>query len=199
MINSDFLVIDFEGLRHKSQQFIPKEISVRGANYQDTIILQPPVKFSLLAEENKKTYAWLTDNLHGIVWEAGNYDHTFIFNFFNALKLRFPNSTVFSKGTEKCTFLRNFFFSVVDLDTLGCPKASQFSYCSTKVCPNHQKSYKLNHCAREKVTLFYNWLFNYFQNSYHECSRCNSQRAQPTAIPIPEFEPLSYNNLGGNT
>ena len=170
MLNSDFLVIDFEGFRHKSQQFIPKEISVRGANYQDTILLQPPVKFSLLAEENKKTYAWLTDNLHGIVWEAGSYDHTFIFNFFNALKLRFPNSTVFTKGTEKCTFLRNFFFSVVDLDTLGCPKASQFSYCSTKVCPNHQKSYKLNHCAREKVTLFYNWLFNYFQNSYHECS-----------------------------
>ena len=163
MINSDFLVIDLEGFRHKSQQFIPKEISVRGANYQDTILLQPPVKFSPLAEENKKTYAWLTDNLHGIVWEAGSYDHTFIFNFFNALKLRFPNSTVFTKGTEKCTFLRNFFFSVIDLDTLGCPKASQFSYCSTKVCPNHQKSYKLNHCAREKVSLFYNWLFNYFK------------------------------------
>ena len=62
MINSDFLVIDFEGFRHKFQQFIPKEISVRGANNQDTIILQPPVKFSLLAEENKKTYAWLTEN-----------------------------------------------------------------------------------------------------------------------------------------
>ena len=187
MLNSDFLVIDFEGFRHKSQQFIPKEISVRGANYQDTILLQPPVKFSLLAEEIKKTYAWLTDNLHGIVWEAGSYDHTFIFNFFNALKLRFPNSTVFTKGTEKCTFLRNFCFSVVDLDTLGCPKASQFSYCSTKVCPNHQKFYKLNHCAREKVTLFYNWLFNYFQNSYHECSRCNSHSAQPTVTLSPNL------------
>ena len=78
MLTSDFLVIDFEGFRHKSQQFIPKEISVRGANYQDTFILQPPVKFSLLAEENKKTYTWLTDNLHGIVWEAGSYDtHSF--------------------------------------------------------------------------------------------------------------------------
>ena len=65
---------------------------------------------------------------------------------------------------------------MVDLDTLGCPKASQFSYSSTSVCPNHQSSYKLNHCAREKVSLFYNWLFNYFQNSYHECSRCNSQK-----------------------
>ena len=53
MLNSDFLVIDFEGFRHKSQQFIPKEISVRGANYQDTtILLQPPVEISLLTEEN---------------------------------------------------------------------------------------------------------------------------------------------------
>ena len=54
MLNSDFLVIDFEGFRHKSQQFIPKEISVRGANYHDTILLQPPVKFSVLAEESEK-------------------------------------------------------------------------------------------------------------------------------------------------
>ena len=53
MLNSNFLDIDFEGFRHNSQQFIPKEISVRGANYQDTILLQPLVKFSLLAEENK--------------------------------------------------------------------------------------------------------------------------------------------------
>ena len=74
MLNSDFLVIEFEVFRHKSQQFIPKEISVRGANYQDTILLQPPVKFSLLAE-NKKTYAWLTDNLHGIVWELRSHIH----------------------------------------------------------------------------------------------------------------------------
>ena len=36
MLNSDFLVIDFEGCRHKSQQFVPKDISVTGANYQDT-------------------------------------------------------------------------------------------------------------------------------------------------------------------
>ena len=152
MLTSDFLVIDFESFCHKSLQIIPKEISVRGANYQDTIILQLPVKYSLLAEENTKTYAWLTENLHGFVWEAGCCDHTFIFNFFNAPKLRFPNSTVFTKGTEKCTFLRNFYFSVVDLDTLGCPEASQFSYSSSRVCTNHQKSYKLNHCAREKET-----------------------------------------------
>ena len=189
MLKSDFLVLDIEGFRHKSQQFIPKEISVGGANYQDTILLQPPVKFSL-SEKNKETYAWLTDNLHVIVLEAGSYNHTFIFNFFNALELRFPNNTVFTKSTEKCTFMRNYSVSVVDLDTLGCPKASQFSYSSTRVCPNHPKSYKFDHCAREKVTIFYKWLLNYFQNSYNECSRCNSQRAQPTAHPNPEFELL---------
>ena len=89
MLNSDFLVIDFEGFRHKSQQFLPKEIFVRGANHQDTILLQPPVKFSLLAEENKKTYAWLTENLHGIVWEAGSYDHIH-FQFFQRAQTQIP-------------------------------------------------------------------------------------------------------------
>ena len=108
MLNSDFLVIDFEGFLHKSQQFIPKEISVSGANYQDTILLQPPVKFSLLAEENKDLRLVNTQPTRHCLG-SWSYHHTFIFNFFNALKLRFPNSTVFTKGTEKCTFLRNFF------------------------------------------------------------------------------------------
>ena len=151
-------------------------------------------RVSLHEAPTKKTYAWLTDNLHGIVWEAGSYDHTFIFNFFNAPKLGLPNSTVFRKGTEKCTFMKNFFFSVVDFNTLSCPKVSQLSY-SSRVCSN-QNCYKLNHYAQEKVTLFYNWLFNYFLKS-HECSRCNSQRKHSTANLILELEPLGY-NLGRN-
>ena len=98
MLYSDFLVIDFDGFRHKSQQFLPNVTFVRGANSQDTILWQPRVK-SLTAEE--KTYAWLTFNLHGIVWKAGSYNHTIVFNFFNALKVRLPNSTNFTKGTQK--------------------------------------------------------------------------------------------------
>ena len=40
MVNSDFLGIDFEEFRHKSKQFIPKEISVSWVYSQDTILLQ---------------------------------------------------------------------------------------------------------------------------------------------------------------
>ena len=109
------------------------------------------MKFFLLAEENKNTYAWLTDYLHGIIWEAGvTITHSFSISSTGS-NSGFETVPFFTKGTEKCTFLRNFFFSVVDLDILGCPKASQFSYISTRVCPNHQRSYKLNHRAREKV------------------------------------------------
>ena len=128
MLNSDFLLINFDGFRHKSQQVLPKVIFVRGANSHDTTGLQPQVKFSLIAEENKKTYAWLAFNLHSIVWKAGNYDHTFIFIFLNAFKFRFPNSTDFTKDTKKCTFLRNFLFKVVELYTLGCPKQFNKSF-----------------------------------------------------------------------
>ena len=75
MQNLEFLVIDFEGFRHGNQLFIPKEISVRGNNYHDTILLQPPVKFSFLTEDYRKTYSWLTKNVYGIDWQAGTYDH----------------------------------------------------------------------------------------------------------------------------
>ena len=193
----DFLVIDLEGFRHKSQNFIPKEISVKGTTYQDTILLQPPVKFGPLPEENKKSYSWVSENLHGILWEAGSHDHTFIFNFFNALKLRFPNTPVFAKGQEKCSFLRNFFFNVFDLDTLGCPKAAQFNYKPTRVCPNHSLFFKFNHCSREKVELFYSWLVSYYQQPHHDCARCNNNQrdGQPTSDFIPQFESLSFNNF----
>ena len=50
----DFLVIELGGFRHKGDPFVVKEISVRGHNYNDTILLKPPYKFSFLAEENKK-------------------------------------------------------------------------------------------------------------------------------------------------
>ena len=76
MLNSDFLVIDFEGFRHKSQQFIPKEISVRGANYQGTILLQPPMKFSLLAEEKKIRLVNRQPTRHCLgSWELGSHLH----------------------------------------------------------------------------------------------------------------------------
>ena len=86
---------------NESTRLLTKVNFVRGANYQDTILLQSPVKFSLFAEENKKTFAWLTDNLSGIVWEAGIYHQTFISNVSNALEHRFPNSTIFTKVIKK--------------------------------------------------------------------------------------------------
>ena len=68
---------------------------------------QPPMKCSPLAGENK-TYACLTAT------------YTELFG-----KLGVTVTHSFSKGTEKCTFLRVFFFSVIDFNTLGCPKASR--------------------------------------------------------------------------
>ena len=194
---SEILVIDFEGFRHGNQLFIPKEISVRGANYNDTILLQPPVKFTYLAEEFQRTYSWLTRNVHGINWDSGTHDHSFLFNFFNAIKLRFPNSSIFAKGKEKCSFLKNFFFNVIDLDTLGCPKVSQIGYNFTANCQNHQFAYKFNHCTQEKANLFYDWLANYYQRPTNECIHCSSQgERQPLPNFVPESESFSYNNPG---
>ena len=41
MIKLDYVVIDFEGFRHKNEPYFINEISVAGPSYQDTLLLKP--------------------------------------------------------------------------------------------------------------------------------------------------------------
>ena len=46
MLNSEIVVLDFEGFRHKKTGFIIKEISICSNNYSDTILFLPPVPYN---------------------------------------------------------------------------------------------------------------------------------------------------------
>ena len=129
MLNSDFLVIVLKASVTNVNNLYPRKLLLEAPTIKTLFFCKR--QFFLFAGENRKTYAWLTENLHGIVWEAGSYDHTFMFNSLNGLNFRFPNNTVFTKGTEKCISVRILFQCVADLDTLCCPRPTQFSYCST--------------------------------------------------------------------
>ena len=126
MIQLETVVIDIEAFCHKDQAFIFKEISVRGPSYHDTILLKPPYTSYLIPQETQKTYNFLTKHLHGLRWESGTYDYSFIYSFFTSLKIRFPNIIVYTKGLEKCKHLLNFFNNVINLEDIGCPTATQF-------------------------------------------------------------------------
>ena len=199
------VVIDFEGYRLTNQPFILKELSVRGVDYHDTILLRPPDSSNILNAKALKSYNWVTKTLHGLTWDSGNYDFSFVFCFFLSLKLRFPNILLYAKGREKCEYLSRFFPHIIDLDTLSCPKSSEFNKTDGFICLNHQTKYHRDHCAREKASFFFDRLtycqqqppqqqqqYQQEQPCQH-CSGPNDQR-QPTTSLIPEPNNFGINN-----
>ena len=186
MLSYQSVVIDFEGFRISNQPFVIKELSVRAFDFHDTILLKPPYTSSVLPCKTQKVYAWLTKNLHGLTWESGVHECSFLFCYFVCLKIRFPNLIVYAKGFEKCSYLRCFFLHVIDLETLNCPSANQLIHFASLNCHNHYNNYLRIHCAREKSNLFYYWLSRGNQFCVH-CSAANVER-QPSTHPVPEPE-----------
>lgn len=197
MLTSETVVIDFEGFRYSNQPFILKEVSVRGLDYYDSILLKPPFPINLHSIKAQKSYKWTTENLHGILWDSGTYDYSFIFCFFTSLKIRFPNIIVYAKGHEKCSFLRNFFSQVNDLDQLNCPKASDFPHIITPTCFNHLPNSPQYHCARNKTSIFYNWLSHYQQNPNVFFSNAERE-GQLSTYPVPEFNHFNNSHQPNN-
>ena len=194
MLAPQTVVIDFEGFRFFNQPFIVKELSVRGFDYSDTIFLKPPFPIHLISIKAQKSYTWITNKIHGLNWDSGNYEYSFLYCFFLSLKIRFPNIIVYTKGNEKCLFLQNFFTWVIDLDHLNCPKASDFPQNCSSSCLNHSVFFSRDHCSREKSNLFFHWLSHCQQNAYVYSFPNTEKQGQLIPHPVPEFNHISINN-----
>ena len=190
MLNYQSVDIDFEGFRISNHPFVVKEWSVRGLDFHDTILLKPPYTSNLIPSKTQKVYAWLTKNIHGLTWESGVHNYSFLFCFFVSLKIRFPNIIVYAKGFEKCAYLRCFFIQVINLETPNCPSANQLNLLPKFTCSNHLGSYHRAHCAREKVNLFYDWLSRWNQN----CEHCNTANVEGQSTPYPFHELNTFSN-----
>ena len=66
MLKLDYVVIDFEGFKHKNEPYLIKEISVFGSSYQDTLSLKPQCHWSSTRGEKtyiplvQQTFTWST-------------------------------------------------------------------------------------------------------------------------------------------
>ena len=158
------VLLDFEGFRYKTDEFIIKELSVCG-DYLDTVYLYPPYGFEYLTLEERRAYQWQTKFLHGLYWHRGDYPYSFLGDFCKSVVLRYPNSKFYAKGTEKCSVLTNYLRKTVEnLEDFGCLKVEEIQ--STAACcerhshllPNYQAD---KHCAQRKARIFSNWLINY--------------------------------------
>ena len=195
MIKLDYVVIDFEGFKHKNEPHLIKEISVFGPSYQDTLLLKPQCHIDQVPAERRRTYLWCSKHLHGLDWNSGTHDYSFIYQFFTSLKIRFPNAVFYAKGEANCSYLRSHLFNTVDLELVGCPKVTEFVNFENTICTNHIHSdYYFDHCSKKKAYLFYCWLLN--QINRNGCVTLQSPSF--TATSLPESDTDHANNRSSN-
>ena len=155
------VVIDMECFRSRNRQWIVKEIAVYG-DYLDSVILQKPYPFQTLPCNIQKSYSWLTNNPHGLCWNAGNYPYDRLPSFIESIKLRYPKSLFYAKGIEKGKFLSDLFDrDFYDLEDLGCPRIDQLKTSNIYCCNSSLFHSSGTHCARKKAKAFGSWLQNY--------------------------------------
>ena len=164
MLNSEVVVLDFEGFRHKKTGFIIKELSICSNNYSDTTLFLPPLPYNSLSASERKSHQWVSRFLHGLSWSTGSYPYWFLSQIFIANKLRFPSGKFYAKGKEKSESLQTLLQKeVVDLDTLLCPKVDEISrpikhFSCTLHAFNLPEKQKKKHCAKRKALFYFYWL-----------------------------------------
>ena len=104
MLKERSVVLDFEGFRRQKNTFIVKEIAITTSDYSDSLIFPPPVSFNSLPKSKQKAYNWLTNYLHGLHCDSGDYLYLNLNQITQSFVLRNPNAVFYAKG-KKADFL----------------------------------------------------------------------------------------------
>ena len=102
------VVLDCEGFRHQKNTFRLKELAITTSNYSDSLIFLPSVNFNSLPKSEQKAYNWLTNYLHGLHWDSGDYLYLNLNQIIQSFVLRNPNAIFLAKGKEKGDFLSKY-------------------------------------------------------------------------------------------
>ena len=90
MLGERSVVLDVEGFRYKKNAFVVKELAITPSDYSDRLIFLPPVNFNILPKLEQKAYNWLTNYLHGLHWENGDYLYINLNQILQSFVLRIP-------------------------------------------------------------------------------------------------------------
>lgn len=149
MVNMSSVVIEFEGFQVNTNDFVVKELAFYSVDfgYHGLWSFLPPHSWEQLSPKERKTFAWLTRNLHGLRWDSGDLPFSYLEPILSSLFISYE--TIYSKGLEKVKFLEYLSGQkIFNLDDFNCPKIS-FFHTSTVKCPNHKTHFK--HCALTKA------------------------------------------------
>ena len=156
-------VVDIQGFKDSSNQFIPKEVAVVGidCNYFGHWIISPPCSFNDLPQKIRTQNNWLTRHFHGLEWFDGETQTRQLYAILRDIA-RTAN-TIFTRGREKALLLQTITSrQIINLeDNTDCP--SFMNLPSSRVqCIHHgalrDSISKRKNCALNYAQRLRKWL-----------------------------------------
>ena len=159
MAAHDNYVVDFQAFKTLDNYFIIKELCIVNVdkNYYIHVMVKPYTSYANLHNnEFKKRINFLTNNVHGILWNSGYVNEEVAIDL---LRNNLKNArTVYIKGSERVEFLRDVLYQydvrVKDLDIFNFRGIDEMEF----PCCNYTYRHCQLRCAKRKALAYAYWL-----------------------------------------
>ena len=162
-------VVDIQGFKSMSNQFIIKEICILGIDNNESFhrIVKPLTCYRRLSVELQRRVDWVTRYIHGLPWDLpGCMDHSEI-EFMTRKILRKANR-VYIKGSERVSFLKELLdypdINIVDLDIFDYHGSRQLTdeYRGHN-CSRYPVRHNQLRCAVKKALTYRDYLLKHLE------------------------------------
>lgn len=157
-MNSDIVIVDVQGFKSHSNDFIVKELAISTLEYTQTFLIKPPHSFNSLSKDEKRQVKWLERN-RGFFWSDGYIDYR---EFQRIIIPYLKEKKILIKGLEKIKWIKELCSNckVIDVGEKGCPNLISLhtKYCNDGnkfSCPYHKKN-----CALKNVICIRKWFYD---------------------------------------
>lgn len=148
-------IVDVQGFRRENNEFIIKEIAIICGDQVQVLLILPPFSFHHLTYTEKMQIRWIERN-RKIFWNDGfiTYD-----NFLMNTQPFLVDKTIYCKGVEKATWIKNIFNhdDVINLEYVKCPSLlslhKEYRFCNDILNCMYHPSF----CALKNVTCLKKW------------------------------------------
>jgi hypothetical protein len=147
---SKIAIVEFHGFKDNNNRFVIKEFAIVSRYFHVHLIFEAPYDESCLNSKMQRTARWLTRHFHFMKWNARGipYDEELIRTLLK------PFTTLYTNGSEKASFLKEFHDNVEDIKGSG---ERSLGLSVTCILPQHNRGGK---CALRSAKALYKSRFD---------------------------------------
>lgn len=152
------VIVDVQGFKTESNEFIVKEIAIACRNQIAVFLIKPPYPFYSLTKKERLQVSWIERN-RNIYWKEGFIAYS---NFAQHIVPYLEDKNIYVKGSEKVLWLKNVVNhdNVFNLEDKNCPSFKKLFDDYGKSITIYSCLYHSNVCALRNVTCLRKWIEN---------------------------------------